>query len=141
MQLMIAPMIPIKNFVNKFKLHLLLLLVFPALTGCAQLVDEIQFKVMSTGAGFTGYYIVDSREPKYFEDDSNVSGNFSYSKNAGELKFIEINAQNKVGALSVTIKVYRNDVKVKEIALDAITGTKNLNLTYKFREEENAPKP
>ena len=125
--------------ISIFKILFLSLVIFFINIRCSLLLDEIQFKVLATGAGFTGYYIVDGNDVKFFEDDNNVSGGFTYGHNTGELKYLEINVLNKAGATSLKIKVYRNSVLVKEGILDAITGTKNLNLTYRFKEEESAP--
>jgi hypothetical protein len=130
----------LKKYIYGFKIYILsLFLLTMCGQNCALLIDEIQFKVFSTVAGFTGYYIVEDKEPKHFEDDNSASGDFSFSKNAGELKYIEVNVENKANATSLKIKIYRNGVKVKEASLDNITGTKTLNLTYRFKEEENAP--
>lgn len=136
--LIISKIEKFKALLRKKNIYLFLLfLPFLFSSRCALMLDPVTFKVVSQTAGFTGYYIVDNNPVSYYGDTGNVSGNFSYDQDAGELKYIDISCTAKAGATSLAIKVYRNGVKVKEATLASITGTPTLTLTYRYKEELN----
>jgi len=122
----------LKKTIQKALIVISLLLI----SSCANLEEEIGFKVISQSAGFTGYYIADGGSIVNFSDSQNVGGSASHEVSAGQIRNLEVNATSKTGAISLTIKIYRNDVKVKEISEIDIATPTTISLAYKINEED-----
>jgi hypothetical protein len=103
--------------------------------------DPIKFKIVCVNANFNGYYIVDggSIKPIDSADTETLSGNtYWYEREIKELDFLEISATIEgTGSASITIKIYRDKIRVKETTMDVAQDEVNrtLKLDYEYGEE------
>lgn len=103
--------------------------------------DPIKFKIICTGANFNGHYIVDGGPTKTFDstDTEILSANtYQYEKEIKELDFLEISATIEgTDSASITIKIYRDKIRVKETTMDVVKDATNrtLKLDYEYGEE------
>ena len=128
--------------VIKFISILLILLLHALLISCDDVgFDPIKFKIICVGANFNGYYIVDggSTKPIDSTDTETLSGNtYQYEKEIKELDFLEISATIEgTDSASITIKIYRDNIRVKETTMDVAQDEINrtLKLDYEYGEE------
>lgn len=128
--------------VIKFISILLILLLHALLISCDDVgFDPIKFKIICVGANFNGYYIVDggSTKPIDSTDTETLSGNtYQYEKEIKELDFLEISATIEgTDSASITIKIYRDKIRVKETTMDVAQDEINrtLKLDYEYGEE------
>lgn len=126
----------------KFISILLILLLSALLISCDDVgFDPIKFKIICVGANFNGYYIVDggSTKPIDSTDTETLSGNtYQYEKEIKELDFLEISATIEgTDSASITIKIYRDKIRVKETTMDVAQDEINrtLKLDYEYGEE------
>jgi hypothetical protein len=103
--------------------------------------DPIKFKIICVGANFNGYYIVDGGSTKSFDStDTEIlsSNTYQYEREIKELDFIEISATIEgTSSASITIKIYRDKIRVKETTMDVAQDETNrtLKLDYEYGEE------
>ncbi len=126
---------------NRLKLPLTFLVLF-LMSSCSDLprdmlVDDIKINVITFGAGFSGYYIVDGDGSKNFESNILTGGFSTYNRNIEILDSLVVAVTTYTGATSVEIKIYRNEELVKENSQTGLTGPVTLNLSYKYNEENN----
>ena len=128
--------------VIKFISILLILLLHALLISCDDVgFDPIKFKIICVGANFNGYYIVDggSTKPIDSTDTEILSANtYQYEKEIKELDFLEISATIEgTDSASITIKIYRDNIRVKETTMDVAQDEINrtLKLDYEYGEE------
>ncbi|MFC1670162.1 hypothetical protein ACFL20_07185 [Spirochaetota bacterium] len=105
-----------KNIISTF----LIILTFLLIISCSQDAVSIKFKVISTGNGFTGYYIVDDDDIFTYRNEVNDTDfEVYYIDREVELdKQIQITASadndNDKNVTSLKIYIYKNNEKVAE---------------------------
>jgi hypothetical protein len=128
-------------FTMKLKrVPVILLIMACCVLSCSdEAYDPIEFKIVCVGGDFEGYYIVDGGSLKAIENPIGVGSNtFQFEKEIDELDYLEISAtieSNKNA--SITIKIYRDDEKVKEatLSVDEDDDNRTLELDYDYGEE------
>lgn len=103
---------------------------------CSDEAEEIKVIIISSGAGFSGYYFIDD-DYGVFEDDS-VSGSvYSRTLYFEDVDDIDIYAMTDGDAYSLTISVYRDGSKVKSSYVTGSSEPLYLNVTYELGEEDD----
>lgn len=103
---------------------------------CSDETEEIKVIIISSGAGFSGYYFIDD-DYGVFEDDS-VSGSvYSRTLYFEDVDDIDIYAMTDGDAYSLTISVYRDGSKVKSSYVTGSSEPLYLNVTYELGEEDD----
>ena len=123
---------------KKMWLFLFIIMVI-TIIACSEDKTKIKFKIICTGSStsnsFTGYYIADGG------DTISFSANPEYDKELENIDFLEISATKSQPDAAITIKIYRDDTRVKYSNLDANyksdgTNVQNtLTLDYHVGEE------
>ena len=103
---------------------------------CSDETEEIKVIIISSGAGFSGYYFVDD-DYGVFEDDSVTGSVYSKTLYLEDVDDIDIYAMTDGDAYSLTINVYRDGTKVKSSYVNGSDEPLYLNLTYELGEEED----
>ncbi len=124
-------------------ISILLIHLFSAfLISCEDMeYDPIKFKIICVGANFNGYYIVDggTTRPIDSTDTEILSSNtYQYEREIKELDFLEISATIEgTDSASITIKIYRDKIRVKETTMDVAQDEINrtLKIDYEYGEE------
>lgn len=131
-------------FTMKLKrLPVILLFIACCVLSCSdEAYDPIDFKIICVGGEFEGYYIVDGGSLTAIDNPVGVGTNtFQFEKEIDELDYLEISATIEANkSASITIKIYRDDVKVKEASLSVAEDDDNrtLELDYDYGEENES---
>lgn len=103
---------------------------------CSDETEEIKVIIISSGAGFSGYYFIDD-DYGVFEDDSVSSSVYSRTLYFEDVDDIDIYASTKGDAYSLAINVYRDGSKVKSSHVTGSSEPLYLNVTYELGEEDD----
>ena len=128
------------------RLTLLLVIAFiSAFISCSDDKDTIKFKVLCTGTtnpDFTGFYIVNGGSTTNITAVQVGGSTYEFEKEIKDLDYLEVVATKSKDDSSLTIKVYRDDIRVKEASLDANYPSSDpestLRLDYQYGEEEQS---
>lgn len=129
------------NLLKKIAILSCVLLFLPYLKCQDAGNDPISIKVITTHSStcasncFSGYYILDAGTPAGFSSTTSENTTSWYETTIDDVDQIEIAATTNETATSIAIKIYRNDIKVKESVKDGLTGVTTLSLTYTYDEE------
>jgi len=95
-------------------------------------------------AGFSGWYIIDGESPQFFTVETpqgGVDGSVYYTEiQLEDIEELEIEVITLAISTSLAIKIYKDDVKVKEVNQDASTSPAiiRLNTTYTYGESSDS---
>jgi len=97
------------------------------------------FCYMSTSAGFSRWYIKNGESPEFGKVTTSSTGVFYEEITLEDVDEVEIEVVTLDLASSLAIKIYKDDVKVKEVTQDASTSPAiiRLNTTYTYGESSS----
>lgn len=104
-------------------------------------IDPVDLKVIATQASFDGYYTVDGGDINYFTGGILTNGISSYEVTIDSMQTLELQLTTRTGSNSITIQVYRNENKVKELVQSDLNQPTTVNFTYQYGEENNTTTP
>lgn len=91
-------------------------------------------------AGFSGWYIKNGESPSFFTVTTPQSGVYYTEIILDDVDEIEIEVITLAISSSLAIKIYKDDVKVKEVSQDASSSPAiiRLNTTYTYGESSES---
>ncbi len=123
---------------------IILILLIPLImmmTTCSDVEDDpINFKVISSYANFTGYYIIDGGHTIGFSGLGVGNNNYEFAAEVVVENIIEFSAMINEGiAANIQIKVYNDGVLLQEsskLEVETSTTARTLTFTYEVAKEE-----
>jgi len=118
-----------------------ILIAISSFTTCSDEGSSIKLLVIVHSKGFSGYYLKNGDKIKHFGIDDAELDSFNigqYEEEIEDVDYLEISVTTNIGATSASIKIYKDNNKLKE---ESITGldtsiSHTLTMDYEYGEGE-----
>jgi len=121
-------------------IFILVVLPVSLMTGCSAEGTSIRLLVIVNSNEFSGYYIKNGDEIKNFGDTTADAYNmYQYEEDIENVDYLEVSVTAEAGATSASIKIYKDNEKVKDESITGLdTGYPHtITLDYEYGEGES----
>ncbi len=126
---------------NHLAILITTLIAICSFTTCSDEGSSIKLLVIVHSKGFSGYYLKNGDEIKHFGIEDGELDTFEigqYEEEIEDVDYLEISVTTNIGATSASIKIYKDNNKMKEESITGLdTGMSHtLTMDYEYGEGE-----
>ncbi len=128
------------KLIRYMAIFILVVLPVSLMTGCSAEGTSIRLLVIVNSNEFSGYYIKNGDEIKNFGDTTADAYNmYQYEEDIENVDYLEVSVTAEAGATSASIKIYKDNEKVKDESITGLdTGYPHtITLDYEYGEGES----